>query len=139
MPKSPSAFDAWGYQSTQMAPSPKNTRANVPMNSAVSFCGKLYIKEPPGPGTKRARCDREGFYLERKEKRQPFGEWVVGKFPIAALVRAGQEAMIQKRPASPRDSRGRSGVRCNSNPPALPGRRTAERWAARGTPLQRKQ
>jgi hypothetical protein len=22
--------------------------------------------------------DREGFYLERKEKRQPFGEWVVG-------------------------------------------------------------
>jgi hypothetical protein len=29
------------------------------MNSAVSFCGKLYIKEPPGRGTKRARYDRK--------------------------------------------------------------------------------
>src|SRR5271154_4632773 len=80
MPRSPSAFDAWGYQSTQDAPAPKKTRANVPMNSAVSFCGKLYIEEPPGRGTKRARCDREGFYLERKEKRQSFGEWFVGQF-----------------------------------------------------------
>src|SRR5271169_2022034 len=59
MPKSPSAFDACGNQSTQAAPSPKNTRANVPINSAVSFCGKLYIKEPPGRGTSRVRCDRK--------------------------------------------------------------------------------
>jgi hypothetical protein len=73
-----------------MAPSPKNTRANVPMNSAVSFCGKLYIKEPPGRGTKHARSDREGFYLERKEKRQPFGEWIAGWFPIATAISGGR-------------------------------------------------
>src|SRR5208282_15267 len=85
MPRSPRAFDAWGYQSTQAAPAAKKTRANVPRNSAVSFCPRLYIKEPPGRGTKRARCDREGFYLERKEKRQPFGNWLAHPFPNNAF------------------------------------------------------
>src|SRR5580704_6768064 len=71
MPKRPSAFEAWGYQSTQTAPSPNKTSAKAPMNSAVSFCPRLYIKEPPGRGTSRVRSDRDGFYLEREEKRQP--------------------------------------------------------------------
>src|SRR5580704_17366460 len=81
MPRRPRAFEAWGYQSTQAAPAAKKIRANVPRNSAVSFCPRLYIKEPPGRGTSRVRCDREGFYLEREEKRQPFGKWVVHEFP----------------------------------------------------------
>src|SRR5580692_10392678 len=81
IPRSPSAFDACGYQSTHAAPAPKKTRANVPRNSAVSFCPRLYIKEPPGRGTSRVRCDREGFYLERKEKRQFFGDWLLHEFP----------------------------------------------------------
>jgi hypothetical protein len=54
----------------------------VPRNSAVSFCPRLYIKEPPGRGTSRVRCDREGFYLEGEEKRQPFGGWVAGWFRV---------------------------------------------------------
>jgi len=39
-----------------MAPAPKKTSANVPMNSAESFWGVEYIELPPGRGN-----DREGF------------------------------------------------------------------------------
>jgi hypothetical protein len=46
----------------------------------IGRCAGLYIKEPPGRENKRARCDRKGFCLERKEKRQHFGDWNVGKF-----------------------------------------------------------
>jgi hypothetical protein len=49
----------------------------------------LYIKEPPGRGTKRARCDREGFYLERKEKRQPFEECLLHQFPNNVFLGIG--------------------------------------------------
>src|ERR1700691_3470043 len=82
MPSRPRAFEACGYQSTQAAPAPKKTRANVPRNSAVSFCPRLYIEEPPGRGTSRVRCDREGFYLEGKVKRQSFSGRLAHQFPI---------------------------------------------------------
>jgi hypothetical protein len=36
------------------------------------------IEEPPGRGTKPARCERERFFLKRKEKRQSFGDRIVG-------------------------------------------------------------
>src|SRR6266849_7720884 len=35
------------WRSTQMEPTPKNTRANVPINSDKSFCNVVYIARPP--------------------------------------------------------------------------------------------
>src|SRR6266852_4259458 len=35
------------WRSTQMEPTPKNTRANVPINSATSFWKVVYIARPP--------------------------------------------------------------------------------------------
>jgi hypothetical protein len=39
------------YWSAQIDPAPKKISANVPMNSATSFCGFEYIETPlGGPG-----------------------------------------------------------------------------------------
>src|SRR5579872_1630801 len=74
-----------------MAPAPKKIRANVPINSAVSFCPRLYIEEPPGRGTSRVRCDREGFYLEHKRKRQLYRRRFSEVFPPVVSVRRYRE------------------------------------------------
>jgi hypothetical protein len=52
----------------------------------ISGSAGLYIKELLGPGTKCACRERGGFFLDRKEKCQPFGDWIEGWFPIAALI-----------------------------------------------------
>src|SRR5260370_2161544 len=66
MPKSPAPPAPCRNCSAQIAPAPKKIRANVPMNSAVNFCGGLYIRDPPGREGNCARFNGGEFYLERQ-------------------------------------------------------------------------
>src|SRR6266567_5907751 len=53
MPRRPRPPAPCKYWSVQIEPAPKKVSANVPRNSAISFCEVLYIRKPP---CREGRC-----------------------------------------------------------------------------------
>src|SRR6266403_517488 len=71
MPRRPRPLAPCKYWSVQMEPAPKKISANVPRNSAISFCAVLYIRKPPYTERKVRPIRTAAFYLECDAERQP--------------------------------------------------------------------
>src|SRR5580704_981944 len=71
VPRSPRPPAPCKYWSVQIEPAQKKISANVPRNSAISFCDVLYIRKPPYTENKVRPIRTAAFYLECDAKRQP--------------------------------------------------------------------
>src|SRR5882762_6354428 len=71
MPRRPRPPAPCKYWSVQIEPAPKKISANVPRNSAISFCDVLYIRKSPCTEGNVRPIRTAAFYLECGAERQP--------------------------------------------------------------------